>query len=123
MCDEDEVSTMDVRVRMGDAIDPFQLANGVEAVIGDEYQERSNPLSLMLTIQTIHARCDRASDECWTFCGCVAATGLGDECVRCMQWWCCVFGGSDTFDDSSTSTTCLYLSPSQLCLLKTCPCA
>ena len=52
-------------------------------------------------------------------------TGLGDECVRCMQWWCCVFGGSDTFDDSSTSTTCLYLSPtclylspSQLCLIK-----
>ena len=43
MCDEDEVSTMDVRVRMGDAIDPFQLANGVEAVIGDECQERSNP--------------------------------------------------------------------------------
>jgi hypothetical protein len=37
------VSTMDVRVRMGDAIDPFQLANGVEAVIGYECQERSNP--------------------------------------------------------------------------------
>ena len=53
---------MDVRVRMGDAIDPFQLANGVEAVIGDECQERSNPLSLMLKIQTIHARCDRASE-------------------------------------------------------------
>ena len=31
------------RVRMGDAIDPFQLANGVEAVIGYECQERSNP--------------------------------------------------------------------------------
>jgi hypothetical protein len=43
VCDEDEVSTMDVRVRMGDAIDPFQLANGVEAVIGDECQERSSP--------------------------------------------------------------------------------
>ena len=24
----------------------------------------------------------------------------------------------DTFDDSFTSTTCLYLSPSQLCLIK-----
>ena len=36
------VRTMDVRVNMGDTIDPFQLANGVEAVIGDEYQERSN---------------------------------------------------------------------------------
>ena len=32
------VSTMDVRVRMGDTIDPFpsQLANGFEAVIGYE---------------------------------------------------------------------------------------
>ena len=33
----------DVRVRMGDGIDPFQLANGFEAVIGYECQERSNP--------------------------------------------------------------------------------
>ena len=40
------MSTIDVGMRLGDAIDPFQLANGVEAVIGDEYQERSNPLSL-----------------------------------------------------------------------------
>jgi hypothetical protein len=37
------VSPMDVRVRMGDAIDPFQLANGFEAVIGYECQERNNP--------------------------------------------------------------------------------
>ena len=41
------MSTMDVRVRLGDAIDPFQLANGFEAVIGYEWyyecQERSNP--------------------------------------------------------------------------------
>jgi hypothetical protein len=56
------VSTMDVRVRMGDAIDPFQLANGFEAVIGYECQERSNPPSLTRTIQTIHARCDKASE-------------------------------------------------------------
>ena len=62
MCDEDEVSTMDVRVRMGDAIGPFQLANGFEAVIGYECQERSNPLSLILTIHAIHARCDKASE-------------------------------------------------------------
>ena len=62
MCDEDEVSTMDVRVRMGDAIDPFQLANGFEAVIGYECQERSNPLSLILTMHTSHARCDKASE-------------------------------------------------------------
>ena len=34
---------MDVRVNMGDTIDPFQLANGFETVIGYEYQERSNP--------------------------------------------------------------------------------
>jgi len=53
---------MDVRVRMGDAIDPFQLANGFEAVIGYECQERSNPPSLTRTIQTIHARCYKASE-------------------------------------------------------------
>jgi len=34
---------MDVRVNMGDTIDPFQLANGFETVIGYGYQERSNP--------------------------------------------------------------------------------
>ena len=39
------VSPINVRVRMGDAIGPFQLANGFEAVIGYECQERSNPLS------------------------------------------------------------------------------
>ena len=37
------VRTMNVRVNMGDTIDPFQLANGFEAVIGYECQERSNP--------------------------------------------------------------------------------
>jgi len=37
------MSIMDVGVRLGDAIDPFQLANGFEAVIGYECQERSNP--------------------------------------------------------------------------------
>ncbi len=36
------MSTMDVRMRLGDAIDPFHLANGFEAVIGYECQERSN---------------------------------------------------------------------------------
>ena len=35
--------TIDVGVRLGDAIDPFHLANGFEAVIGYECQERSNP--------------------------------------------------------------------------------
>ena len=53
---------MDVRMRLGDAIDPFHLANGFEAVIGYEYQERSNPLSLTRTIHTSHARCDKASE-------------------------------------------------------------
>ena len=37
------MSTIDVRMRLGDAIDPFHLANGFEAVIGYECQERSNP--------------------------------------------------------------------------------
>ena len=37
------MSTFDVGMRLGDAIDPFQLANGFEAVIGYECQERSNP--------------------------------------------------------------------------------
>ena len=37
------MSMIDVGMRLGDAIDPFQLANGFEAVIGYEYQERSNP--------------------------------------------------------------------------------
>jgi hypothetical protein len=37
------MGTIDVGLRLGDAIDPFQLANGFEAVIGYECQERSNP--------------------------------------------------------------------------------
>ena len=37
-----KVNTMDVRMRLGDAIDPFHFANGFEAVIGYECQERSN---------------------------------------------------------------------------------
>ena len=37
------MSIMDVGMMLGDAIDPFQLANGFEAVIGYECQERSNP--------------------------------------------------------------------------------
>ena len=36
------MSTIDVGMRLGDAIDPFHLANGFEAVIGYECQERSN---------------------------------------------------------------------------------
>ena len=56
------VSPIDVRVRMGDAIGPFQLANGFEAVIGYECQERSNPLSLTRTRHTSHARCYKASE-------------------------------------------------------------
>ena len=37
------MKSMDVRMRLGDAIDPFHLANGFEAVIGYECQEWSNP--------------------------------------------------------------------------------
>ena len=57
-----KVNAMDVSMRLGDAIDPCHLANGVEAVIGYECQERSNPLSLTPTKQTSHARCDKASE-------------------------------------------------------------
>jgi len=107
------VSTMDVRVRMGDAIDPFQLANGFEAVIGYECQERSNPLSLMLTIQTIHARCDRAS-ECvggsfpvrnsFASYGASLAELFGESANRSLM--------------IRTPVQHLYLRPSQLCLIK-----
>ena len=37
------MSMIDVGMRLGDDIDPFHLANGFEAVIGYECQERSNP--------------------------------------------------------------------------------
>ena len=41
------MSIMNVRMRLGDAIDPFQLVNGfeavTEAVFGYECQERTNP--------------------------------------------------------------------------------
>ena len=56
------MNTMDVSMRLGDAIDPCHLANGFEAVIGYECQERSNPLSLILTMHTSHARCDKGSE-------------------------------------------------------------
>ena len=46
-------------MRLGDAIDPCHLANGFEAVISYECQERrANPLSRIPRIQTSHARCD-----------------------------------------------------------------
>ena len=45
------MSIIDVGMRLGDAIDPFQLANGFEAVIGYECQERSNhPFSHSLVL-------------------------------------------------------------------------
>ena len=57
------MSTMDVRMRLGDAIDPCHLANGFEAVISYECQERrAIPLSRIPRIQTSHARCDKASE-------------------------------------------------------------
>ena len=50
-------------MRLGDAIDPCHLANGFEAVISYECQERrANPLSRIPRIQTSHARCDKASE-------------------------------------------------------------
>ena len=36
------MSTIDVGMRLGDAIDPFHLANGFEAVIGNECVESFN---------------------------------------------------------------------------------
>ena len=43
-------------MRLGDAIDPCHLANGFEAVISYECQERrANPLSRIPRIQTSHA--------------------------------------------------------------------
>ena len=56
------MSTMDVRIRLGDAIDPFHLANGFEAVIGNECQERSNHPSLTPTMYIMHTRCYKASE-------------------------------------------------------------
>ena len=54
---------IDVGMRLGDAIDPCHLANGFEAVISYECQERrANPLSRIPRIQTSHARCDKASE-------------------------------------------------------------
>ena len=50
-------------MRLGDAIDPCHLANGFEAVISYECQERrAIPLSRIPRIQTSHARCDKASE-------------------------------------------------------------
>ena len=56
-----KVNTMDVSMRLGDAIDPCHLANGFEAVIGYECQERSNP-PFSHPDDTSHAGCDKASE-------------------------------------------------------------
>ena len=56
------MSTMDVRMRLGDAIDPFQLANGFEAVIVTNAKNGAIPLSLTPMRHTSHARCDKASE-------------------------------------------------------------
>ena len=67
---------MNVRVRLGDAIDPFHLANGFEAVIGYECQERSNPLSLTRTIHTSHARWDKTSEWVGGSLQCIGACSV-----------------------------------------------
>ncbi len=59
------MNTMDVSMRLGDAIDPCHLANGFEAVIGlsgTNAKSGAIPLSLTPTIQTIHAICYKASE-------------------------------------------------------------
>ena len=59
------MNTMDVSMRLGDAIDPCHLANGFEAAIGlsgTNAKSGAIPLSLTPTIQTIHEGCDKASE-------------------------------------------------------------
>ena len=51
-------------MRQGNANDPFHLPDGLEAVISYDSNGKNGaiPLSLMLTMYTIHARCDKASE-------------------------------------------------------------
>ena len=44
------MGTIDVGLRLGDAIDPFQLANGFEAVIGYECQDRLSAAAVCVFI-------------------------------------------------------------------------
>ena len=82
------MSTIDVGLRLGDAIDPFQLANGFEAVIGYECQYAKNgaiPPSLSPTMHRIHARCDKASEwvggsfPVWNSFASYGAYSVGEE--------------------------------------------
>ena len=57
-------SILDVGLRLGDAIDPFHLANGFEAVIGYECQERSNPMGVVVNVvgnDSAFCFCERGS--------------------------------------------------------------
>jgi hypothetical protein len=71
------MSIIDVGMRLGDAIDPFQLANGFEAVIGYECQERSNP-------PFSHSYGLGRQGSVW-------GAEAQRKCVRCMQGVCCGF--------------------------------
>ena len=87
------VRTMDVRVNMGDTIDPFQLANGFETVIGYGYQERSIPLCFTWTIQTSHARCDKASELVGGYFGSFRTSLPRESCRACRSscGCCCLW--------------------------------
>ncbi len=56
------MNTMDVSMRLGDAIDPCHLATDLKPLSVTDAKNGAIPLSLTLTIQTIHAGCDKASE-------------------------------------------------------------
>ena len=69
--------TIDVGLRLGDAIDQFHLANGFESVIGYECQERSNhPFSHSYDAY----RCYKVSD----FKVCTMQAGKGSHVIIYM---------------------------------------
>ena len=56
------MNTMDVSMRLGDAIDPCHLATDLKPLSVTDAKNGAIPLSLTSTIQTIHAGCDKASE-------------------------------------------------------------
>ena len=54
--------TIDVGLRLGDTIDPFHLANCFEVLSGTNAKNGAITPSLILTVNTSHARCDKVSE-------------------------------------------------------------